>query len=200
MRGLKIGWRVRVAVSRVDASGRVVRKVHHKRESVKVAYRSRDLDFTVPANYSPGLYRYEVELADLRGRRLARYGQYIRVMRRTVNVALSVRESPTFAGAQLRLQIENRGTTSISYGRGGPDRVERFEGGEWRTVDILGREGVKRPLRGVAPGARGPCESFPIVDDASPGRYRVVMKVHPRFADRSRVLHAVLRLRSGTYE
>jgi hypothetical protein len=198
-RGLRLGWRVSVAVARVDSRGRIARTLQRSREAVKVAHRSEQLDFTVPAHYPRGIYRYEIELADLSGTRLARYGQYIRVMKPTIKPTLSARESPTFDGAQLRLQIANLGTTAISYGKGGLDRVERFEEGEWRAVDILDRRGVRRSLRSIAAGIRGPCESVPIADNAPPGRYRVVMKVYPGLAKHARAVRAGLRLRSGTY-
>lgn len=177
----------------------MVRTVRQKRETVDVVYRSQQLNFTVPADYSPGVYRYELEVSKLGGARLARYGQYVRILRPTVKPALSVEATAGADGAELQLQVSNLGTTAISYGKGGPERIERFEDGEWRKVDILDRGRVLRSLRGVTAGRRGPCESVRIAADAPAGRYRVVLKVYPRLAKQARVVRAALRLGRGTY-
>ena len=131
----------------------------------------RGLTFPIPA--APAIYSLEVTIQNHRGRLLGRYGEYIRVVNRTVNIGLTpVAYDNIVPGSTLEGCFENHGTASVLPGA---TSIERNEDGTWRPVPIGPTYAVPTP---VAPRILGPGETeklgFYIPPNARPGLYRAV--------------------------
>lgn len=186
-RGLRVGWRVAIEVVRLDSQGQVVRRVRRKREVVRRIWNNRQLDFTVRANLQRGLYRYQIELRDKTGSRLAKYGQYLRVMKPRFRVALDAMPGRVRAGNEVALQVTNFGSVAISYAANG---IQRQVDGQWVSADFGSHDGVRRRPISLLPGRRGPCRQLEIPEDAPAGLYRAQMLAYTQAAKRPRTVSA----------
>jgi hypothetical protein len=186
-RGLAVEWHVDIDVDRVDSRGRVVRRVAGKAEFVGRVHDDRELDFTTRARFSRGLYRYLLVLRDRSGRRLARYGQYMRIMRPRFQVEAEAFPERIRAGDTIGVQIANLGTVIVNFGAGG---IQRRENGTWVPAGFFSRGGVRRRLASLMPGRRGPCRQLTIPADAPVGVYRAKSLVYTQAAHRPRSITA----------
>jgi hypothetical protein len=131
----------------------------------------RRLTFPIPS--TPAIYSVEVTIQNHRGRLLGRYGEYIRVVGRTVNTGLTLAAFDNLApGTTLEGCFENHGSASVLPGS---TSIERNDNGTWRPVTVGPTYAVPTP---VAPRILGPGESeklgFYIPPNARPGLYRAV--------------------------
>jgi hypothetical protein len=134
------------------------------------AGKHRGLTFPLPSK--PAVYSLEVTIQNGRGRKLGRYGEYVRVVERSLNVGMTLATYDKIApGSYLEGCFENHGSASLTVTGG---YLERFDGSTWRAVPI-GPQYTPAP---TAPGAfLGPGASEPrytyVPPNALPGLYKV---------------------------
>jgi hypothetical protein len=96
------------------------------------AGKHRGLTFAIPSK--PAVYSLEVTIQNHRGRLLGRYGEYVRVVERTVDVGLTLIAYDKFPpGAYLESCFENHGSAAVTPTG---TSLERFDGSTWRPVVV----------------------------------------------------------------
>jgi hypothetical protein len=130
------------------------------------------LAFTVSGK--PAIYRIEVVFRDGSGKKLARYGQYFRVLRPTLDAKLSLDKSAFYPGEVVAPWLDNHGTEPLFYGLA--YSIESFNGNGWERASIA-PSGIV-PLIGLwsGPGESASCWRFTVPTNAPPGLYRFVWK------------------------
>lgn len=117
----------------------------------------------------PAYYRLEVVFNRSNGKRLGRYGQYIRVLRPKFAARLGVDQNSLQAGESLTFRVENLGTERVSYP---PEfSFESLQGGTWINQPLDVR--WPRIILAAGPGEAGRCQTFLVPPETSPGRYRI---------------------------
>jgi hypothetical protein len=96
------------------------------------AGKHRGLTFPLPS--TPAVYSLEVTIQNGRGRLLGRYGEYVRVVNRVVNVGITLSATDDVApGSYLETCFENHGSASVSPTG---TSLERFDGSTWHPVVV----------------------------------------------------------------
>ena len=195
-RTLRLNWDVTARLLRVDLRGRVLREIDQKRERIRDAggYDRDGIDlpeFAFPAD-AIGLYRFDLSFRSLRGKALAAYSEYFRVVPRTVEIDLRLSAASMHSGEALYAYVANLGTNGINV----PFRyaVERFDGAGW-----IGAGVSVTPGDALSPdeswwmegGEASPCTEFQVPAEAAPGRYRMRTSVQLTGTRRHRALSSV---------
>ena len=171
----RLNWRLRVRLTEVNRRWRELRSLAKQNIELK-SVSDRGLNgveraFAVPTRL--GFYKMTVSFRTLTGRELAKYGMYARVVAPRTRVALGLAPRLVRLGDQLAFRVENRGTTTVSFGE--PFIVQHYDAGEWRDVPHdLG--GWTRAIWGLAAGRAGRCQYFEIPPEFS-GHYRLVKEL-----------------------
>ena len=134
------------------------------------AGKHRGLTFPIPS--TPAVYSLEVTIQNDRGRLLGRYGEYIRVVDRVVNVGMTlVAYDNVVPGSYLESCFENHGTASVAPTGTG---LERYDGTTWRPV-VVGPQ--YSPAQTAIQRVLGPGEAERIgtliPPNARPGLYKL---------------------------
>jgi hypothetical protein len=172
-----LNWIVEARFASVDRRGETRELLGIRREDVK-RLRSDEsgsgrllLSFDVK---QPGLYRVEMTIERPSGKRLVRYGEYIRMVPRRENLRLALPTAQVRPGEVVSPWLENRGTESLFYGLG--YAIERWNGSAWEPVP-LPFSAVPAIGLGTGPGRAASCWSYQVPSDATPGRYRFVLRL-----------------------
>jgi hypothetical protein len=176
----ELNWTITVQLSRVNRRGKIVRVVGSKGRTLRtISDRAFDgLDMSLPIPASVGIYKLQVTFSRLNGKRLGRYGQYIRVVAPSSSVRLVTRPASIDPGQSVRFWVENLGTEATSY-----DPAFTLE----RLMD--GREWVDQPLSitawprirfGLGAGEAGACQFYTLPSATIPGQYRITKSVGDR--------------------
>ena len=88
--------------------------------------------FSFSVSAKPALYRIEIIFQDGHGKRLGRYGEYLRVVRPNEDARLVVTPSSLIPGETVHARVENFGTDAVSYGEG--SRIERYGDAGWESL------------------------------------------------------------------
>lgn len=124
----------------------------------------------------PGPYRYEVSFADQSGNEIARYAEYVAVVKPKVAVRLSVQDQSYSPGEAVAARLENRGGEALFAGGG--LYLYRRVGSHWRYL-------LPGPRRGfpathlIGAGAAGGCLRFRLPKALDPGVYRFAARMVP---------------------
>jgi len=120
----------------------------------------------------PSLYRFEIEFRNRAGKRIGRFGRYLRVMRPRRDARLTLKATSFQPGETVSPRLENFGTESLLYGLG--YSIESYDGATWSRSAIDRPRPV--PLIGLrtGPGEAASCWDFTIPPDARPGLHRFV--------------------------
>ncbi|HEX3737717.1 MAG TPA: hypothetical protein VHV53_09260 [Solirubrobacterales bacterium] len=168
----KLSWTVLERLTRLTHEGHRLHPAGLKRIDLKQlpAEKHRGLTFPIPA--TPAIYSLEVTIQNHRGRLLGRYGEYIRVVDRVVNVGLTLASYDKVApGAYVESCFENHGSASVTPTG---TSLERLDGGSWRPV-VVGPQ--YSPAQSAIQRTLGPGESEKIgtlvPPNALPGLYRL---------------------------
>jgi hypothetical protein len=174
-----LNWIVEARYVRVDARGRaiqvrghIVRRVKRLRSDEDTPPGGLDLLFKVGR---PALYRLEITFSELSGKRLARFGEYLRVLAPKLSARLSLNGTAFHAGESVLATVGNYGTTSLSFGL--YRRIEYFNGTSWETAPNSSQGAVPLPLLWAGPGASAQCWGFTIPAGEPQGLYRFVVEV-----------------------
>jgi hypothetical protein len=169
----RLNWTVLERLVRLTDNGHNLHPAGLKRIDLAQLPAGKHRGLTFPIAATPAVYSVEVTIQNHRGRLLGRYGEYIRVVNRTVNIGLTpVTYDNIVPGSTLEGCFENHGSASVLPG---PTSIERNENGTWHPVTIGPTYAVPTP---VAPRVLGSGESeklgFYIPPNARPGLYRAV--------------------------
>jgi hypothetical protein len=120
----------------------------------------------------PSLYRLEIEFRNRAGRRIGRFGRYLRVLGSSKRARIVLARRSFRPGATVSPRLENYGTESLFYGLG--YSIQLHDGASWvRSPSFPPRPVPAIGLR-TGPGETAACWKFTIPRDAPPGRYRFV--------------------------
>jgi hypothetical protein len=134
------------------------------------AGKHRGLTFPLPS--TPALYSLEITIQNGRGRLLGRYGEYVRVVNRVVNVGITLSATDDVApGSYLETCFENHGSASVTPTG---TSLERFDGSSWHPVVV---EPQYSPAQTTIQRTLGPGEGERIgtlvPPNARPGLYKL---------------------------
>jgi hypothetical protein len=169
----RLNWIVLERLIRLTENGHALHPAGLKRIDLAQLPAGKHRGLTFPIPETPAIYSVEVTIQNHRGRLLARYGHYLRVVGRTVSVGITLAATDNVApGTTLEGCFENHGSASVLSGA---TRIERNVDGIWRPVAIGPIYTVPTP---AAPRILGPGESeklgFYVPPDTRPGLYRAV--------------------------
>jgi hypothetical protein len=130
----RLNWVVLERLIRLTDEGRNLHPSGLKRIDLKQlpAGKHRGLTFPIPS--TPALYSLEVTIQNHRGRLLGRYGQYIRVVNRLVDVGITLATyDKVVPGSYLESCFENHGSATVTPTG---TSLEHLENGTWRPVVV----------------------------------------------------------------
>ncbi|MEX2107999.1 MAG: hypothetical protein WD827_03830 [Solirubrobacterales bacterium] len=169
-RVLHLNWKVEAVLRKVDRSGRVLDTVDRTRRRLGDVEDLDLLQFSFPA--SPGLYRFDISFATLRGKELASFAEYFLVVPRKVKLRLAVSDTTFRPGETAYARALNLGTVPVSLRPGLP--IDRADGDKWVRVlrPPVPKQQVEDFRWTLAGAEASPCVAFPIPAGAAPGTYR----------------------------
>lgn len=134
------------------------------------------IHFTFKVPGTPAIYRQEIVFKDRRGKRLARYGDYFRTLRPSLDVDFELNGSTFHRGELVRAWLVNRGVAVLSFGLS--KAIQFNDGTAWVSPPVP-FPGGPVPAIGLAigPGVKTSCWSTTIPIDAAPGIYRLATEV-----------------------
>ncbi len=171
-----LGWTLRARMLLVGPSGEVGEEVAYGQVKVRRIGSGDDFDLYLSPPRQRGMYRYDFEIVDSGGERLATYSSYVSVFDRFFwEPKLGLDREEFKPGQAILSRVENFGTETVHYGDG--FIVQRSKGERWiRVPDRPGR--VWALYLGVASaGSVGRCSAYRLARDAAPGEYRAVKEV-----------------------
>jgi hypothetical protein len=119
----------------------------------------------------PALYRLTVVFDSARGKRLASFQRYFRVVEPTVHRRLALNAPSYQPGQTVFARVENFGTEVAAYGV--PFAIERLDAGGWGIAPESPDGSWILPMLASGPGETGPCTGFLIPPEMPPGHYRM---------------------------
>lgn len=120
-----------------------------------------------------GIYRVTLSILTLDGEKLGQFEQYVQVAPAKRRAAIALYPNQVGSGSVLHFRMENRGTTSLSYGL---DYTLSFHADTgWSDVTPSG--GFPMVGFGLLPEVSGPCESVHFHPNLAPGEYRLRKRV-----------------------
>jgi hypothetical protein len=170
---------VRSRLARISRDGRPLHVVKEKVERVRISVRSSEKAIGFAQSPKPGLYRYDL-IFSRAGSKLGRYQAYYRVVRKTLDIRLSLNNKEFRAGDRILGVVENYTAESVDYVTS--FKVQRRVGDDWMTIrshELFGYPVKFRHAMLVSgPGSTGPCSVLLVVPETlSPGRYRVLKAI-----------------------
>ncbi len=167
-----LGWLVTAKLTRINSAGRVLESVGFKRVRGLRSHRRYTLAFELSSE--PALYRLEVVFRNSSGKRLGRYGRYLRVLEPQAGPHLTLFQSTYRPGETVAPRLENEGTGWLSYGLG--YGIEEFNGSGWAPTSLGPKVFLLIGLSS-GPGKTASCWRFTIPADTAPGRYRLLTSI-----------------------
>lgn len=182
------GWLAITRVLRVNRRGIAIGVEGVRRSRVVVGGGADRLTFAVPVGQR-GLYRYDLKLRTLAGKRLGSYSEYFRVMPARFRASLALVRGGFDIGDTAMVKVVNSGTVGVGYGL--PFNVEKYEAGAWfRVRDVIEQDARSRgPLMRLAPGTAGGCQALKVSQGTPPGRYRLSQLIYPLDAQGKKRVH-----------
>ncbi len=188
---LNLRWLAIVRLETINKKGARQRSVTVQRRRLAKVNSLAELDFTLTLTPSPALYRYHLEFRRLSGHLLARYDQYVRVVRRKVRASIHTDSIQARPGEGIDLQLVNEGTEAIDYGEGG--LVSFWNGENWVAAFKINSRGNKQAFV-LEAGRAGRCESLEIPSHAPSGRYRIQKRISTRTWPSKRLITAPMEV------
>jgi hypothetical protein len=130
----RLGWIVLERLIRFSADGTKIQPAGLKRIDLKQLPAGKHRGLTFPLASTPGIYSLEITIQNHRGRLLGRYGEYVRVVDRTVSVGITLSAYDNVVpGGYLESCFENHGSASVAPTG---TSLERFDGAVWRPMAV----------------------------------------------------------------
>lgn len=167
-----LDWTVLERLIRLTENGNRLHPSGLKRIDLKQLPAGKHRGLTFPLPSTPAVYSLEVTIQNHRGRLLGRYGEYVRVVERLVNVGLTLAAYDNVVpGSYLESCFENHGSASVTPTGTG---LERYDGSSWRPV-VVGPQ--YSPAQTAIQRTLGPGEGERIgtliPPNAKPGLYKL---------------------------
>lgn len=191
-KALRLNWLIKTRVVHVDRGGRAVEIVGERRQNAGLIHGIRKLDFTMDLPARLGVYRYELEFRKRGGSKLAKYSQYLRVVRPRMNAVLQLAFKSYQPGEVALIQVTNTGTEPVVYGE--ELLVKAYNGTYWERASGFSQPPARRRARRLNAGESGRCEKLHMPSSAPPGLYRVEKQVSTLFGARTRLLTAYFHI------
>jgi len=169
----RLNWTVLERLTRLTKNGHVPHPEGLKRINLRQLPGGRHQGLVFPLTAKPAIYSLEVTIQNGRGRLRGRYGEYIRVVERTVDVGMTLAAYDKIVpGSYLESCFENHGSASVTPTGG---FLERWNGGAWH-VYAPGAQYYPEGWRTVSMLGPGEAERVPVYvpSVAQPGLYRVI--------------------------
>jgi hypothetical protein len=167
-----LNWTVLERLTRLTKNGHGLHPAGLKRINLRQLPAGKHRGLTFPITATPAIYSLEVTIQNHRGRLLGRYGEYVRVVSRTVNVGITLAAYDNVVpGAYLESCFENHGSASVAPTG---TSLERFDGSSWRPV-VVGPQysPAQTPiLRALGPGEAERIATL-VPPNAKPGLYKL---------------------------
>jgi hypothetical protein len=171
----RLNWVVLERLIRFSADGTKIQPAGLKRIDLRQLPAGKHRGLTFPLTGAPGIYSLEITIQNHRGRLLGRYGEYLRVVNRTVEVGIKLAAYDNVVpGGYLESCFENHGSAAVTPTG---TSLERFDGTTWRLVAVpVGPQYT--PAQSAIPRSLGPGEAerigtlIPV--GAKPGLYKLI--------------------------
>lgn len=169
-----LNWVVLERLIRFSADGTKIQPAGLKRIDLRQLPAGIHRGLAFPLTAAPGIYSLEITIQNHRGRRLGRYGEYLRTVARTVSVGIKLAAYDNVVpGSYLESCFENHGSAAVAPTT---TSLERLDGTTWRPVAVpVGPQYA--PAQSVIQRALGPGEAERIgtlvPPDAKPGLYKL---------------------------
>jgi hypothetical protein len=167
-----LDWTMLERLIRLTDNGNRLHPAGLKRIDLKQLPAGKHRGLTFPLPSTPAIYSLEVTIQNHRGRLLGRYGEYVRVVERVVDVGMTLAAyDRVVPGAYLESCFENHGSASVAPTG---TSLERYDGSNWRPV-VVGPQ--YSPAQTTIQRTLGPGEGERIgtliPPDAKPGLYKL---------------------------
>jgi hypothetical protein len=169
--GQSIGWTFRGRVVPVDGRGQAIRNAPIAERMTRSHGDLSDLQLRFNLSSQPALYKVELTFRNRAGHLLGKYGEYVRVVKRTVNVAMRLSDSVFSPEQTLYMRVANLGTVTV---HSGPEFVlEHLLGGRWTTDPASPQDVWRTSLQVLFAGESSHCQEFEIPMSQPAGLYRL---------------------------
>jgi hypothetical protein len=130
----RLNWVVLERLIRFSADGSKIQPAGLKRIDLKQLPAGKHRGLTFPLTAAPGIYSLEITIQNHRGRLLGRYGEYVRVVDRTVSAGIKLATYDNVVpGSYIESCFENHGSAAVAPTA---TSLERFDGTTWRPVEV----------------------------------------------------------------
>jgi hypothetical protein len=167
-----LGWVVLERLIRLTDEGRNLHPEGVKRIDLKQLPGGKHRGLTFPIPSKPAIYSLEITIQNHRGRLLGRYGQYVRVVDRLVNVGITLSATDKVVpGSYIEGCFENHGSASVTPTG---TSLEHLEGSTWRPV-VVGPQYTPAPSATPRTLGAGEAERLAslVPPNARPGLYKL---------------------------
>jgi hypothetical protein len=168
----RLRWIVLERLIRFSADGTRVQPAGLKRIDLARLPAGKHRGLTFPLTSAPGIYSLEITIQNHRGRLLGRYGEYLRVVDRTVDAGITLAAYDNLLpGSYLESCFENHGSAAVAPTG---TSLERFDGRIWRPVAVGPQYApAQTPIeRALGPGEAERIGTL-IPPNAKPGLYKL---------------------------
>lgn len=192
---VRLNWTVLARVVPISRSGKEIGHPRVQRRRFVTVGEARKASMRLLLSTLPALFRAEIEITDGSGKRLGRYGEYLRTLPPRFQVALRTDARRYSPGDVIRMRLLNLGTETIFFGD--DFAVEAFNGMSWSPTTAFPRGPVKKIVVGIGAGVASRCWEILVGSAVPAGVYRVVNFVSPLVAgpDRERRVAATFEVR-----
>jgi hypothetical protein len=130
----RVDWTVLERLIRLTDNGSRLHPAGLKRIDLGQLPAGKHRGLTFPLPSTPAIYSLEVTIQNHRGRLLGRYGEYVRVVERVVDVGITLSAYDNVVpGSYLENCFENHGSASVTPTG---TSLERFDGATWHPVAV----------------------------------------------------------------
>jgi hypothetical protein len=168
----RLNWTVLERLIRFTNKGQTPHPSGLKRINLKQlpAGKHRGLTFPIPS--TPAIYSLEVTIQNRRGRLLGRYGEYLRVVERKVEVGITLAAyDKVVPGSYLESCFENHGSATVTPTG---TSLERFDGSSWHPVAVGPQYSpAQSPIKRVLGPGEGERIATLVPPNAKPGLYKL---------------------------
>jgi hypothetical protein len=132
--------------------------------------RLRTAEFGFEVSGRPAIYRLEIIFENESGERLARFGEYFRVLRPGLDVDFFLNGTTFHRGEQVQAWLVNRGAAILSFGL---STTIEYDGTAWTKPPVAFPGGPVLAIGlAIGPGVKTTCWKTIIPNDSAPGVYR----------------------------
>lgn len=175
----RLGWNLRFDTQLLSRSGkeRALLSTSRIRLNRPRSFASDPLSLSSYLPARPAFYRLDVSIRDARGRAIAAFSEYVRVVPVRVGAKLALGSSVYRPGEAVGTRIENTGTSWLTFGR--ELRLEERTAEGWARA--IGPPMYWPQMAFEIPGgAVGGCEQLPLSSSLPAGTYPLRRKPAPR--------------------